>query len=73
MRIINLEDLKKKKEEKKRYSSRKRRIKIKNPNRKILKLRCYKCGRFYRIHVNNAVIYTDEVKKKWKCLRCGYN
>jgi len=41
-----------------------------DPTRKMLKLLCSKCGKFETIRVNNPDIYTDEIKKKYTCIKC---
>ena len=45
--------------------------KIKVNNRiHIIKLKCANCGIVLKIRTSRPEAYTDEVKKKWLCLKC---
>ena len=51
--------------------SRIEKIKAKNPQRiHIIKLKCAKCGIVLKIRTSRLEAYTEEVKKKWLCLKC---
>jgi len=31
---------------------------------------CIVCGNEFAVRTNNIELYTDEIKKNWKCLNC---
>jgi hypothetical protein len=41
-----------------------------NKKRKFVHLTCTVCGSVTDVHTNDPSIYTDDVKKNWKCYKC---
>lgn len=39
-------------------------------NRKFIKLTCTICGKENELRINNPDIYTEEVRKRYKCWKC---
>jgi len=56
-----------------RKVSYKKRQSAKESGHSVLKLTCCLCKRVFEITVNKIEVYTEEVRKKWKCLTCNDN
>jgi len=41
------------------------------PHRAEIEVVCLKCGKRFVVNANKKEIYTEEVKKNWKCVICS--